>query len=88
MSILQVNKYSMALSRFITFHVILPDDAPPAMLEGNQNYERKPKTLYLLHGFSGNTTDWLYGSSIQELSLKYYLAVVLPSGENRFYLNG
>ena len=28
MSILQVNKYSMALSRFITFHVILPDDAP------------------------------------------------------------
>lgn len=88
MSILQVNKYSMALSRFITFHVILPDDAPPAMLEGNQNYERKPKTLYLLHGFSGNTTDWLYGSSIQELSLKYNLAVVLPSGENSFYLNG
>ena len=88
MSILQVNKYSLALSRFITFHVILPDDAPPDMIAGNENYTRGTKTLYLLHGFSGNTTDWLYGSSIQELSLKYNLAVVLPSGENSFYLNG
>ena len=77
MSILQVNKYSLALSRFITFHVILPDDAPPDMIAGNENYTRGTKTLYLLHGFSGNTTDWLYGSSIQELSLKYNLAVVL-----------
>nr|WP_317378431.1 alpha/beta hydrolase family protein [uncultured Faecalimonas sp.] len=88
MSVLQINKYSIALSRLITFHVILPDDAIPMMIEGNKNYERKPKTLYLLHGFSGNTTDWLYGSRIQELAMKYNLAVVLPSGENSFYLNG
>lgn len=88
MSVLQINKYSIALSRLITFHVILPDDAIPTMIEGNKNYERKPKTLYLLHGFSGNTTDWLYGSRIQELAMQYNLAVVLPSGENSFYLNG
>lgn len=88
MSVLQINKYSIALSRLITFHVILPDDAIPMMIEGNKNYERNPKTLYLLHGFSGNTTDWLYGSRIQELAMKYNLAVVLPSGENSFYLNG
>ena len=88
MSVLQINKYSIALSRLITFHVILPDDAIPMMIEGNKNYERKPKTLYLLHGFSGNTTDWLYGSRIQEVAMQYNLAVVLPSGENSFYLNG
>lgn len=88
MSVLQINKYSIALSRLITFHVILPDDAIPMMIEGNKNYERKPKTLYLLHGFSGNTTDWLYGSRIQELAMQYNIAVVLPSGENSFYLNG
>lgn len=88
MSVLQINKYSIALSRLITFHVILPHDAIPMMIEGNKNYERKPKTLYLLHGFSGNTTDWLYGSRIQELAMQYNLAVVLPSGENSFYLNG
>lgn len=63
-------------------------NAIPMMIEGNKNYERKPKTLYLLHGFSGNTTDWLYGSRIQELAMQYNLAVVLPSGENSFYLNG
>ena len=88
MSLLQVNTYSLALSRIVTFHVILPNDLPPEMTAGNPYYERPMKTLYLLHGFSGNTTDWLTGSLIQELAGKYNLAVVLPSGENSFYLNG
>ena len=88
MALLQVNTYSMALSRIITFHVLLPNDAPPEMLAGNHCYDRPIKTLYLLHGFSGSTQDWLTGSLIQELSLKYNLAVVMPAGENSFYLNG
>lgn len=88
MALLQVNAYSMALSRIITFHVILPNDAPPEMLSGNPHYERPVKTLYLLHGFSGSTQDWLTGSLIQELALKYNLAVVMPAGENSFYLDG
>ena len=88
MALLQVNTYSVALSRIITFQVILPNDAPPEMLAGNSHYERPVKTLYLLHGFSGSTQDWLTGSLIQELSLKYNLAVVMPAGENSFSLNG
>ena len=88
MALLQVNTFSQALSRIITFHIILPNDAPPEMLAGNSNYDRPMKTLYLLHGFSGSTQDWLTGSLIQELALKYNLAVVMPAGENSFYLNG
>lgn len=88
MALLQVNKYSMALSRTITFHILLQNDMPKELLEGNQHYDRPMKTLYLLHGFSGNTLDWLTGSLAQELSLKYNLAIVMPSGENSFYLNG
>lgn len=88
MSVLQINTYSLALSRIITFHAILPNDAPPEMLMGNPYYDRSAKTLYLLHGFSGSSMDFLTGSLIQELALKYNLAVVLPAGENSFYLNG
>ena len=63
MALLQVNTFSQALSRIITFHIILPNDAPPEMLAGNSNYDRPMKTLYLLHGFSGSTQDWLTGSN-------------------------
>ena len=48
MALLQVNTFSQALSRIITFHIILPNDAPPEMLAGNSNYDRPMKTLYLL----------------------------------------
>lgn len=88
MALFQVNTYSQALSRIITFHFILPNDAPVEIIGPNPNYERPTRTLYLLHGFSGSTQDWLTGSLIQELSLKYNLAVVMPAGENSFYLNG
>ena len=47
MALLQVNTFSQALSRIITFHIILPNDAPPEMLAGNSNYDRPMKTLYL-----------------------------------------
>ena len=38
MALLQVNTFSQALSRIITFHIILPNDAPPEMLAGNSNF--------------------------------------------------
>lgn len=88
MSLLQVSTYMQSLSRQVTFQLLLPNDMPPEMIQGNKHYERPLKTLYLLHGFSGNHMDWLTGSQIQELSIAYNLAVVMPAGENSFYLNG
>jgi S-formylglutathione hydrolase FrmB len=44
--------------------------------------------LYLLHGFSGGGMDWLLGSQIQELAIRYNVAIVMPSGDNSFYLDG
>lgn len=88
MALLQVNFFSTSLMRINTIHVLLPNDAPPEMINGNMHYDRPTKTLYLLHGFSGNTIDWMVGSLAQEMALKYNLAIVMPSGENSFYLNG
>ena len=87
MAFLQVNFFSTALMRTTAFHMFLPNEVMPEMIAGNKNYDRPTKTLYLLHGFSGSTIDWFAGSLTQELSMKYNLAIVMPSGENSFYLN-
>lgn len=45
-------------------------------------------TLYLLHGLLGNYTDWVSGTRIQRWAEDAGLAVVMPSGDNSFYVNG
>ena len=88
MALFQINYHSAALARSADFYALIPNDTPKEWEKVNPCYGRPPKTLMLLHGYSGSAGDWLYGSPIQELSLKYNLAVVMPSGDNTFYLNG
>jgi len=88
MALFQTSFYSKALSKITNCEVLLPNDVHPGMIAGNEHYKREMKTLYLLHGYSGLSKDWLLGSNIQELSVKYNLAVVMPSGDNSFYLDG
>ena len=50
--------------------------------------ERPPfKTLYLLHGITGNHADWISESRIRSWAAARNLAVVMPSGYNAFYLD-
>lgn len=88
MSELQVKMFAPSIMRHTTFYMTLPVDAPPFVTEGNPHYRRPAKTLFLLHGYSGGPADWISGSLISELSGKYNLAVVMPQGDNSFYLNG
>lgn len=87
MALIQADFYSLTLSKITNFNIVLPNDIFPDMVAENENYHREMKTLYLLHGYSGNSKDWLFGSQIQELAVKYNLAVVMPSGDNSFYLD-
>ena len=87
MALFQVDYYSRSLEKSTCFHMVLPNDVHPMMKEGNENYNRKMKTLFLLHGYSGSSKDWLLGSPVQELALKYNMAVIMPSGDNSFYLD-
>ena len=85
MAIIEVNFISKCLMRVVTFNTIIPVDkfGPQA-----ENAEQKPlKTLYLLHGIFGNYTDWVNGTRIQAWAEANDLAVIMPSGENRFYLD-
>lgn len=88
MSLFQVDFFSNALRRNVSFTAVLPNDVPPMMMNDNECYQRKTKVLFLLHGYSGSCRDWLLGTRVTDLAMKYNMAIVMPSGENSFYLDG
>lgn len=87
MALFTIQFHSASLARVTQALLLLPNDVPAEMTKDNEHYQRKMKTLVLLHGYSGGCQDWLTGSRVQELSVQYNLAVVMPTGENSFYLN-
>ena len=87
MAVMQVDFVSQCLMRTVTIKVILPLDKI-AKMNGEKAYvPEKFKTLYLLHGMLGNHTDWIDGTRIQRWAQEKNLAVVMPAGENRFYVD-
>lgn len=86
MAIVQVDFLSNALMRNVSFKAIIPVDKFDPSLE--KPLESKPfKTLYLLHGVFGNDFDWLLETRVKALAEEKNLAVIMPSGENKFYLD-
>lgn len=85
MALIQVNFVSNTLRRTVPLQVILPVDRLTP--DGKTPAPRKFKTLYLLHGIFGNYTDWVSGTRIQRWAEKRNLAVVMPSGDNAFYID-
>ena len=84
MAQLKVDFMSKTLMRTVSINVILPVDK----LVFDKEEEVKPfKTLYLLHGIFGNNGDWISGTRIQSWAQEKNIAVVMPSGENKFYIN-
>ena len=88
MSTLHVRFRAESLACNGEFHMCLPPkELPPFLMGENPHYKRKTKTLILLHGYSGDCTDWLYNSAADDICLRYNLAVVMPSGGVGFYLD-
>ena len=87
MALIQVNFLSKTMFRTVPMQVILPVDkfTRPGMAE--RKTDKPFKTLYLLHGLLGNYTDWVTGTRIQRWADEKNLAVVMPSGDNSFYLD-
>lgn len=86
MAFIQMNLLSKCLMRTVPVNVILPADK--LVFPGMPEREDKPyKTLYLLHGIFGNHMDWGTGTRIQRYAEENDLAVVMPAGENAFYVD-
>lgn len=86
MALIEMNFMSKSLMRTVPVTIILPADK--LALPGTSDTETEFfKTLYLLNGIMGNHTDWMNATNIQTLAEENNLAVVMPGGENMFYLD-
>lgn len=83
MTMLSIDYLSRQLIQQVHVNVILPHDGihPEACTSAPW------KTLYLLHGYTGNSNSFLYSLDLERLSKKYGIAIVMPDGVNSFYVN-
>lgn len=86
MALLQMQLFSRSLMRTVPVTVVLPADK---MTDFNAPLlpEKKYPTLYLLHGIFGSSLDWLSGTRIERYATEHDLCVVMPSGDNSFYVD-
>ena len=70
--------HSNALEMRKHVHIYLPETKAP---------ETGFKTLYLLHGYFGDYTDWVYASNLLRYAEKYEMAIIMPDGGNSYYVN-
>lgn len=79
MALLTIGWFSQSLSRPTTVQAVVP-------IEGRSEADPLP-TLYLLHGIMADQTQWLVGSRIAELAQRWGIAVIMPAGDNSFYVD-
>lgn len=87
MAFLRAEFMSYSLKRIVPITVILPCDTTNFRNLGPEPARPPYKTLYLLHGIYGSDMDWVAGTNIQRLARERQLAVIMPAGENHFYMD-
>ncbi len=93
MSVFQCNFYSKCLANFVDVTVYVPSyhngDITMGDLPMDVIYDKnqKFKTIYLLHGMLDDHSCWMRWSMVEEQAEKHRFALVMPSGQNGFYIN-
>ena len=77
MALISIDFRSETLKRSVQANVILPIET----------CDGPYPTLYLLHGLTDNCNGWLSYTRIRKWAEESGLAVVMPSGENSFYMD-
>lgn len=86
MALIQMTVLSRSLMRTVPVTVVLPADKMSDFTDPLPP-EKKYPTLYLLHGVIGSTMDWVSGTRLERFATDRELCVVMPSGDNGFYLD-
>ena len=86
MAFMEFSYYSRALMKTVNVNVLLPEidqhiPNAPAGIPDVESY----KTLYLLHGLTGDYTHWIKRSNIEQYAHKYGIAVVMPDAARSWY---
>ena len=77
MAIIKIDFTSLVLQRNDYFYVVSP----------NHFDIGSTKIVYLLHGYWGDSTDWLYLGNAREMADKYNATFIMPNSCNSFYTN-
>ena len=87
MAFIEMTYYSTALQRTVPVRVASPGDKYIDL-----SYYNKPgkkfKMLLLMHGYFGSFVDWTNATRIQKWAETNNFMVVMPSGDNSFYVDG
>ena len=82
MAYFRIEYFSNALRRAAGFEMLIPNDFRADIPV--QIPDKPMGTLFLLHGYTGKAGNWVPENLAQELNF----AIVMPTAENSFYLNG
>lgn len=80
-SIETVQFHSTLINTTLPYNVFLPPGYPASKTT------RYP-VLYLLHGLGGHYTDWLTRTNVADYASQYRMIVVMPEGNNSWYVDG
>ena len=83
MAFSELSFYSKALKTQVSVSVILPEAGKKESAPGAPGGSYQ--TIYLLHGLSGNHTDWMRQSCIERYVSQYGLAAVMPEVGRSWY---
>jgi S-formylglutathione hydrolase FrmB len=76
----QVELKSALLGRTVSYQVLYP-----VKYQSPENREKRFPVIYLLHGLSGHSTDWLEKTKIALYATHYDLFIVMVEGGNGWY---
>ncbi len=82
MAYFTVRLFANSLRRRTTFEMFIPNDIREDI--PHEEKKGKIKTLFLLHGYTGDAGNWVP----EYIAEKYNFAIVMPTGENAFWLDG
>ncbi|MBU9728636.1 alpha/beta hydrolase [Diplocloster modestus] len=80
MTYLRATIHSWSLGVKTNVHVLIPDLGP-----GEKPPADGYAVLYLLHGYTGDGSDWLRLSRLEYYLMDRQIVVVMPDGNNGFY---
>ncbi len=86
----QCNFISYVLCRTVDVTVVVPSTTIPETMslpadELTHRPAGKYPVLYLLHGMGNNHAQWTGYTNVEMYAEEHNIAVVMPSGENKFY---
>lgn len=78
-TVVEDSLFSPSLNSATKFYAILPD--------GYTKSQERYSTIYLLHGFGGNYTNWVKLTEIVKYAKQYNFIIITPDAKNSWYAN-